>query len=60
MKMAAIKTQRPEFGRLVWIDNITGNMQVIRIGRWAELQARKKALKEDPSFRGGKLHIKYL
>ncbi len=60
MKPSTTKIQRPEFGRLVWIDDVTGKTQVLRVDRWAVLQSVKKRLKGDPGLRGGKLHIKYL
>ncbi len=56
---APVKKQRPEFGRLIWKDDHTGRIEVVRKGHWALLQLEKKRLMADVGWQGGKFYLTY-
>ena len=52
-------TVKISIGRLIWIDSKTGKDYFILRGPFALLNSRKKLLKQDPLYSGGKFKITY-
>lgn len=51
-------TKKPAtHGRLIWIENGTDRVQVIKTGQFALLNFHKKVIKDDPQYANGILKI---
>ncbi len=50
---------KPQFGRLVWIENGTNRTVVIKRGQFALLNFHKKVIQDDPQYANGIFKITY-
>ncbi|MDD4374195.1 MAG: hypothetical protein PHG67_09785 [Bacteroidales bacterium] len=52
-------TQKPKFGRLLWIENGTGREVLVTIGDFRFLGWQKSILKSDPQYANGTFKLVY-
>ena len=59
MNPVAMKTKKPDSGKLLWIDNATKTELLVKAGKFSLLQHVRKTLKQDPAYHKGYFKITY-